>query len=118
MTSEELQTPRYKVIADYPHSPYKIGDIITFDQRLWINSDYKLADKSIDKYPHLFKKLEWHEEREPEEMPEYVKHKNGNVFKVSEVTPSGMILEGHFWVRFKNILPATKEQYEEYKLKQ
>jgi len=28
-TVEELMKPRYKVIADYPLSPYKVGDIIT-----------------------------------------------------------------------------------------
>ena len=58
---QELLKPRYKVIADYPDSVFIVGEILR-------NPTYE------SKYPHLFKKLEWWEDRKPEEMPKYLKH--------------------------------------------
>lgn len=59
-STEELLEPRYKVIADYPECPFEEGDIL-------VNPTYE------PQYPHLFQKLEWWEDRKPEEMPQYVK---------------------------------------------
>lgn len=56
MTAKELMAPRYKVIADYPNSPYKVGDIIK-------------PDECLDCYSHLFKKLNWWEYRTVDQMP-------------------------------------------------
>jgi len=30
MSNEELLKPRYKVIADYPNCPYRVGDLVEF----------------------------------------------------------------------------------------
>lgn len=98
MNTEELLVPRYKVIADYFYNPYKVGDIITvmYDDRSVHLTTTRYRDEfgemvgqqnymhpdELKKFPHLFKKLEWWEERKPEEMPTYVKWESGKVSKV------------------------------------
>ena len=80
MTVEELLIPRYKVTADYPgmDDSYEIGEVL------------KPAYTGIvDAYPHLFRKLNWWEERNVEDMPEYVKIINGGqVGKILDVIKS------------------------------
>jgi hypothetical protein len=90
MTKEQVQEllkPRYRVVADYPGSKGDIGDILyqyefetsvtgmyTFVSNLEIPlQGYNIAPSVIDKYPHLFQKLEWWQERTIEGMPEYLK---------------------------------------------
>jgi hypothetical protein len=124
MAPEELMKPRYKVIALYPNSPFKIGEVLELgkdEYDAWVYLyDYDGVDlwheSYFNSYPHLFKKLEWWEGLKPEEMPSYVKHKNGNIYKVSEYSEGliGVVIEGGFWAHLKNLFPATKEQYEEY----
>jgi len=73
MTTEELLKPRYKVIADYPKSLYHVGDILNAG---WRSEDLIYCDHDGPRwrdYPHLFKKLEWWEDRKIEDMPEYLK---------------------------------------------
>lgn len=148
MTPEGLLKPRYKVIADYFFNPYKVGDIITlpeknrsvhltttkhtdeFGER--ISQEEHYAPKVIDQYPHLFKKLEWWEDRKPEEMPEYVK-----IQRIFEKTPCVIykIGEGADWdfcnaellgLKFttggssmaKYMHPATEAEYNAYINKQ
>lgn len=55
MSIEELLKIRYKVVADYPKTNYAIGDIIECEDE---------ADCTLSMWPHLFKKLEWWEERD------------------------------------------------------
>lgn len=141
MTVEELLKPRYKVIADYPSSPFFINDILPNALKEWQrdNERTKATLNECEKYPAIFKKLEWWEEREIEDMPEYLKDDNG-VYKCrnwhyqSRKSPDLIALEiynfepersGSGWsekylltIRYKNILPATKEEYDAYELKQ
>jgi hypothetical protein len=73
MTPEQLMQPRYKVIADYPKSIHPVGTIIDAG---WQSEDLLYCDWDGPRcrdFPHLFKKLEWWEEREEKDMPEYVK---------------------------------------------
>lgn len=71
MTPDELLKPRYEVIADYPKNPWRIGDILyPFDKKLSIAAGLP----EIERYPHLFKPLQWWERREEKDMPQYVKH--------------------------------------------
>lgn len=68
----ELLIPRYKVIADWPNSIYKIGSIlIGKDNGLYYNGVNHANFINPENYPHLFRKLEWWEERTPEEMPQF-----------------------------------------------
>ena len=80
MTTEQLLAPRYKVIADYPGCPFNVGNILYHDieqeERYWYSmtaNDNRIYVTDINLYPHLFKKLEWWEERKQNDFPEYVK---------------------------------------------
>lgn len=130
----ELLKPRRKVIAGYPGSEFEIGDILVKDAGLYyLETSEGLLHLSypphmIEPFPHLFREMQWHKERKPEEMPEYVIHVgSGEVAKVDrfdlETTsewfmylnggafpfcPGGSALENdHF-------LPATKTEYDQY----
>jgi hypothetical protein len=82
MTVEELLIPRFKVIADYPtmdrNGNYMVGDILTDNGKTAVlkqNGDAVFVCE-WKKYPHLFKKLEWWEERNIEDMPKYILGQN------------------------------------------
>lgn len=65
MTAEQLLRPRFEVIADYPKSMYKLGEIIDHgSDEIYIGLDTKYTD-----YPKIFRKLNWWEKRKKEEMP-------------------------------------------------
>ena len=70
MTTQELISPRYKVIADYPHSLYPIGYVIHEAANL---EGFTFFSTEVHKYPHIFKPLAWYEEREEKDMPAYIK---------------------------------------------
>lgn len=135
MTIEELLKPRYKVIADYPFNPYPVGDVMDRNATM---KNFLVAEtgqyahfipiSEMDKMPHLFKKLEWWEERKLEEMPEYLscqspdfRFKKGDLIKVDKWVESfgptlrfyscstdKITLHPHLY------LPATREEYEAY----
>ncbi len=83
MTPQELLTPRYQVIATYPNSPFLIGRILLFDEYDRVNNIYwhkysedepiHLDTGDVGKYSHIFKKLEWWEQRKPDDMPLFIK---------------------------------------------
>lgn len=138
---QELLKPRYKIIADYPHSPFPVGRLLDGNdesflvtrtqyqdfgelhfQNNWMPIDY------LEKFPHLFCKLEWWEERKPEEMPEYVKpDPNG---ALEQFRSQKTIYKVRRWVRDDNnlwcevgdhdhihvnhIIPATSSEYNNY----
>jgi hypothetical protein len=128
MTPEELLKPRYKVIADYPGNIHPIGHIHGHD----INGTQNVMklDEWLafhDKYPHLFKKLEWWGDREEKDMPLYLRtNKKGEqmfgkgvVYKIRHYSGKGGILDH---VRLDNdeagtlywFDPATEQEYTEY----
>ena len=92
MTVEQLLQPRFKCIADYPKSIYKVGEIFNCGG---MSEDLLYCDKDgprMSDYPHLFKRLNWWEEREIEDMPRYIKcnvRSYRTVFKVSEYIKIG-----------------------------
>lgn len=89
MTPEQLTQPRYEVIADFPNSANKIGDIVEGNEggtfhMLTISEYDPFAGKSVDtdhfysismcdKYPAIFRPLKWWQKRKIEDMPEYIK---------------------------------------------
>lgn len=95
MSTEELLRPRYKVIAQYPFSPHPIGHIIKT----------AFGNKYFDQYPHLFKKLEWYEERNIDEMPEYVKVVHEGCAK-----DTGLYCKVHKWHVYPDKWPYIKGQ--------
>ena len=124
MTPEELMKPRYKVIAIDTTETFQVGEILNHPEEwhdyLWVGPSGKIIFYP-EKYPHLFKKLEWWEERKPEEMPEYVKgydrvykminwtHNTcGEYFDEVEQAPNRVMFE------MKKLEPATADEYEAY----
>lgn len=136
MTTEELLKPRIKVAADYPDCPYAVGSIIEIEEDQ--EGDQYLAVSGFivyfpEKYPHLFKKLEWWEERKLEEMPEYVKITStpmlverfiaiGQIVKIhkhfstswGDYSKSGCQVFGDDFMSYSKCLPATQTEYEQY----
>lgn len=116
MSVEELLKPRYKVIADYPSlgSAAKFGSIIEGEYVLDRGEWYPM-----EKYPHIFKSLQWWEEREEKYMPEYVKYENGAVGKLGEKYYKGLKDCVIVWFANGNALtshidnfqPATESEY-------
>lgn len=115
MSNEDLLKPRYKVIADYPGNLQPIGHIY----EIIFNDEEALKNwcDNKDYYPHLFKKLEWWEEREEKDMPEYVKGGN-EITKLNRVdfeSSSEWIFyldDSHIPYSCHAWFPATKEEYE------
>ncbi len=94
MTAKELLEPRYEVIADYPGNENKVGSILVcpkygedFTVDFWVSSN--------DKYPHLFRKMDWWEGRSVEDMPDKVMYKGDGLDTVYEISKWDMnILSG------------------------
>lgn len=127
MTIEELLNPRYKVIAPYPNSKYRMGEIINYtDQSGSVTSD--TFCQFYDKYPHLFKKLFWYEEGDEKDMPEFVKFLGSDIIwkikkwdyrwfntpipEKKEENGESFSISHHF--HKQKMLPATREEYEKY----
>lgn len=77
MTAAELLKPRRIVELDYPNSPFKIGDILEFDEKQNMfyspfESDKIFYNVDVEKYPHIFRPLKWWEHRKVEDMPKRV----------------------------------------------
>lgn len=135
--SIDLLALRYKVTNPYPEMErhnIKVGDIITRSE----NPMY--ADKTEDGnpivdidheiFPAIFKKIEWYEDREEKDMPEYLKSKIGDLHGNFKYTYHKIIkwdmelMIGYIthinvcnlrlWKPEYNYYPATKEEFESY----
>lgn len=113
--------PRYKVIADYPFSSCKIGDIYTLN--LNENSAKYIKDAggflnniNLDDYPHLFRKLEWWEGRKEKDFPLFA-NSNGNYITVRKwVIREGQndcYAESGGYCHFR-ATPIDESEYNEY----
>jgi len=135
MNTEKLLIPRYKVIANYFHSPYEIGDYLenVTDFRFVVTKHCNIqslaSTESLDKMTHLFKKLEWWEERKIEEMPKYVKimsyirpctnNINNFELKTNQIfMPEKWGLHcfeiGNWVCSVSLVVPSTEEEYNNY----
>ena len=120
-----LTQPRYLVIADYPNSPFNVGNILTqytqFNKTsYWVN-DNLYTDRHPEDYPHLFRLLHWWECRDEKDMPEYVKGFGNQIYKVhkwKKLTKNVLatILEDTIEYQFAAFAcePATLNEYNEY----
>jgi hypothetical protein len=102
LTKEELLKPRIKVTGPYPHSPYQVGEQVKSVAGRWhltttayrdefgenIGQENYVAESTIAEYPNLFQRLEWWQERKPEDMPGYVRFGESEmrhtVYKIKE----------------------------------
>ncbi|MBP7512576.1 MAG: hypothetical protein KA981_11640 [Bacteroidia bacterium] len=130
---EKLLQPRYKVIATYPKCHWSVGKVLTADSEGWfeVELDWRVELEYMDAFPHLFRKLEWWEEREVSEMPEYVKIINTNpIAKVGEIIKTNkwnsvpnkfyfIDADGdHAFIFVSDAIPATEQDYLTYKQNQ
>lgn len=125
MSTEELLKPRIKIIAPWPQNPinpFHVGDILLKNGIHFtrISNPKSIHEKEIDIYPHLFRKLDWWEERKLEDMPEYVKQPpemkflSNTVFKIDswdETASIGWCSDHCINVRVDQCTPATKEDF-------
>lgn len=115
MTTEELLKPRYKVIADYPGCPFKVGQVL---EKVKVASGKEFVRGMFhqpEDFPANFKKLEWWEERKPEDMPEYLNFPSRKMFfKVDKWHKSYFIIDGRQKMQYRHYIPATAAEYEAY----
>ena len=118
LSNEELMKVRYKVIADYPEATFPVGTIIPCDaQSIKILTPNMIA--FYNKFPNIFKPLQWWEERGDDFVKSIPYWKVvGNEF---DVVRNGQILTAHdfkWWGFSKDdlqfFLPATLEEYTQY----
>ncbi len=139
----DLMMPRYKVVASYPGSNWKVGQVIELnligeDKRsdsyyAYTNEDGAVDAGSFDNWPDIFRKLQWWEEREEKDMPEYVKDRSAIPSVIRKIEkhfimylPNGMrwdeeaedigsfITDEKKCYRYVFFSPATPEEYTQY----
>lgn len=132
---EMLLRPRWKVTNIWPDmgdNQFFEGEIIELnaqdeDCSQWKvrRKDSTLYDAFFENYPHLFKRLEWWEEREISALPQYIKESNtGKIGKVFEwhciggttffVLKPYTDLQKAKWFNPDFFTPATHKQYLDY----
>lgn len=112
---EDLLLPRYKIAHDYPGSPFRLNDIITFvmqdkDEKYFILKDQsEISEELFKQNPFIFRKLEWYEYRDPKivEAVKYLKSNiNGKVKEVVEYSSDYGYMSGH-----RNSFKPTNPEY-------
>lgn len=122
MNISELLKPRYKVENPDTSGRWAVGDIYTFTREVAQTYDYWVNQKGqsvsfnfFSAFPHLFRKLNWYEDREESQMPEYVKWDDHSYMypqqRVSKISAAPFSSDGF---TASNILPATLEEYNQY----
>jgi hypothetical protein len=123
MSNEELMIPRYIVMVDFPQwsvFSHKKGDILELKGIHFVGkgTSKSVNESEIDKYPFIFRKLHWSENRKESDMPEYVKDiYNDRILKVADKGQNRRVwhIENEIEFRFirgKSFIPATKKEYE------
>ena len=77
MKAEQLLIPRFEILQEYPNCIFKKGEILNrlkYATNNWYHTDEKSINaeillEEIEKYPNLFRKLNWWEHRKKEDMP-------------------------------------------------
>jgi hypothetical protein len=117
LSVDELLKPRYKVIADYPDNKNKVGDIITL-QTAQTKAAHELVCGWYDKYPAIFQPLEWWQEREPDEMPEYLKDtRDGEIVKAIQYGDNQVLVKARVFecrIELRYMIPSCIADYNAY----
>ena len=126
---KDLLIPRYKVVGEFPGYAGHKGQVLTEEREnricvpMFVGGNKFEYVVAPDVYPHLFKKLEWHQDRDKTEMPKHVKWTNPGTKDVSffEIVQwlsnsAGVYTAGtsDAYLFIKDVAPATKEEYDEY----
>lgn len=125
MTVEQLLQPRVILTANFPGNIDPVGKVYTLDMEDGYDIDFYETCKEC---PANFRVLEWWEERQPEDMMSVefvriVKYSRywtvGDIvpvisFTVIQDKPYGYILKYNHWQPVFELLPATKEEYDNF----
>lgn len=113
---EALLVPRYRVLADYPNSNYKVGDTIYDNGKTEALNQNGTAvfftNKWLELFPSIFKKLEWWQDRKMEELPKYIKHPTGDIEAIEPFLVH--FLSDSLWSHSSNLLPATTKEFKAF----
>ncbi len=127
MTKDELMRARFKVIADYPKQIYQIGDILVVFDTVNDCENYKgngiailNETNELQKYPVIFKSLQWWEDRDRDDLPKYIKDEDGDVVRLMAVAPHTKSDEYvthdelFQWSSLYNCEPSSEDEYFKY----
>ena len=136
LNTEQLLQPRYECISSngatehYPNSPFRLGEVLhlrlyelTNGQKYYgherANAGGVWDEKYLNQYPHLFRRLEWWEYRNTDDMPEYLKSiPTGIVYKFkcfSNCDKAVVYVTDNYAPKALSYLqPATIADYTEY----
>lgn len=126
----EMLNPRYKVLAEYPDNKFgDIGNVVKLVKGKegkwkysWYDYDglYFQYESFFQEYPHLFKKLEWWEDRKPEELPDYIKGilESKEVFLKKELIENGfkykwLDRDGYNMMHISKFMPSDESEYKQ-----
>jgi hypothetical protein len=127
MTVEELLIPRCRVLADYPNSYFKVGDILTGSPKIPTGAVGKFINDTTgwawvftpEKYRSIFQKVFWYEERRLEDLPKYIRIKDlyyevkwkENLIREASPDTEDDNLKVDFWFNKQTSVPLTEEQF-------
>lgn len=153
LSKEQLLIPRIKISEEgYPGMPFEAGGIYTLVPvtdgtfNLWASHTFgiRLEEKEWKRYPSIFRPLQWWQEREESDMPEYVKltgpithrvnmpsYMHVSMWEKAEIDYPTMIgqwfsypddyqapYKGGARINAVHFVPATLEEYNAYKASQ
>jgi hypothetical protein len=113
--THELLTPRYQVVADYPNSPFNVGDVLVIEKRElheFVRHGHLVTlHSTIQQYPHLFRLMNWWEQRPKGDMPEYVRWRKTGVISKCEWSGNVCVINGVKFPSLNTFTPATETEY-------
>ena len=108
--------PRYKVVVDFPFSPWQVGDIVTPNENGAVEYDYMHLVPS--RYPDCFAPLDWYSERNLESLI-VTDIRTGHIMEATrqDLANGYVITEETHWNKWplSGFLPATEAEYLAYK---
>lgn len=125
MDKRKLLEYRFKVIADYPHSKWAVGQTVVLSTTKYGEPVYEWAEHDgmysegvlfFTEYPQIFRPMEWWEERAIEDLPDYVKYQK-LIYKAKDKFLASVRCEAHPFdgkgldADWGSCLPATEEEY-------
>lgn len=126
MTKEminDLLKEKFKVIAPIPWTHFRVGEIVSNESLRGYKENNVYATKmDLSNFPHLFKRMQWFEDRTEDQMPEFVRYQSKGedaryirVFKHftnrdGAFNIYGFMFENEFY-SYKHCTPITEEEY-------
>ena len=125
MDKRKLLEYRFKVIADYPHSKWDVGQTVVLSTTKYGEPVYEWAEHDgmysegvlfFTEYPQIFRPMEWWEERAIEDLPDYVKYQK-LIYKAKDKFLASVRCEAQSFdgkgldADWGSCLPATEEEY-------